>query len=346
MTRLIANKYALTGLLLFTFLLSAAPSRAFPFINLAPGDMLPPVTIKNLQSGEARALNSLHGRPFILVFWGADITEKEQRSIALMRELKNLAPFFAERRIPVLFINVPGDAPEKVRAVSQALGAETPVYLDQGRAATGVMGLYVMPTVLLADQAGRAVFSMGYSHDLAEILAGEVEVLLGEKTAAQVEAERHPVMHERSAAEKTARRYIAAGLLQENRQQDTGAIRAFEHALEADPNSSTANIELGCLYLERNEVAQAKIFLTRGLSLAPESLRAQLCQAKLLAAEGLLENALKLVANLSQKHPDNHAVLATVAALREQNRDFEAAAKTYHDAYLLLKRRGTEGFTE
>ena len=345
MTRLIA-KYSLAGLLFLAFSLPATSSRAFPFLNLAPGDELPPVTIKNLHTGEALAVKNLRGRPALLIFWGADITEKEQRSITLMRELENLAPFFKERRIPVLFINVQGDTPEKIRAVTQAVGAESPIYLDQERVATGAMGLYVMPSVVLADQKGRAVFSMGYSHALAEILKGEVEILLGEKTAAQVEAERHPIEHERSAREKTARCYIAAGLLQQNRQQVEGAIRAFRQALAADPDSGTANIELGCLYLEQHNVAQAKVFLTRGLDLVPQSTRARLCQAKLLATEGLLEAALKLVTDLNQKHPENHAVMATMADLLEQNRNPEAAAKAYHDAYLLLKRRAAEDLAE
>lgn len=345
MTRLIA-KYSLAGLLFLAFSLPATSSRAFPFLNLAPGDELPPVTIKNLHGGEALALKNLRGRPSLLVFWGADITEKEERSITLMRELENLAPFFRERRIPVFFINAQGDTPEKIRAVTLAVGAENPVYLDQERVATGAMGLYVMPSVLLADQKGRAVFSMGYSRDLAEILKGEVEILLGEKTAAQVETDRHPIEHERSAREKTARRYIAAGLLQRDRQQLEGAIRAFRQAVEADPDSQTANIELGCLYLEQRNVAQAKVFLTRGLDLAPQSIRAQLCQAKLLASEGLPEKALKLATDLNRKHPENPDVMATMADLLEQNRDPEAAAKTYHDAYLLLKRRAAEGVAE
>lgn len=345
MPRLIA-RYSLASLLFLAFALPATTSRAFPFLRLAPGDELPPATITNLRDREALALKSLRGRPSLLVFWGADVTEKEERSITLLRELENLAPFFKERRIPVFFINAQGDAPEKIRAVALAVGAESRVYLDQERAATGAMGLYVMPSVLLVDQKGRAVFSMGYSHALAEILTGEVEILLGEKTAAQVEAERHPIEHETSAGEKTARRYVVSGLLQRDRQQIEGAVRAFRQALEADPDSWTANIELGCLSLEQHDVAQAKLFLARGLALAPWSLRAQLCQAKLLAAEGSSEEALKLATELNREHPENPDLMATMADLLEQNHNPEAAAKTYHDAYLLLKRRATKGSTE
>jgi len=345
MTNLIA-KYLLTCLLFFAFSLPATSSRAFPFLSLAPGDELPPITIKNLHTGETVAVKNFRGHPAILIFWGADITEKQQRTIALMQELENLAPFFKERRIPVLFINVQGDTPEIIRSVTQAVGTENQIYLDQERVATGAMGLYVMPSVVLADQKGRAVFSMGYSHALTEILKGEVEILLGEKTTAQVEAERHPIEHERSAKEKTAQRYIAAGLLQQNRQQIEWAIRSFQQALASDPDSDIANIELGCLYLEQHNVAQAKVFLTRGLNLAPQSLHAQLCQAKLLGAEGRLEAALKLATDLNQKHPDNHAIMATIAALHEQNHNPEAAAKAYHDAYLLLKRRTAQDLAE
>lgn len=345
MTNLIA-KYLLACLLFFAFSLPATSSRAFPFLSLAPGDELPPITIKNLHTGEAVAVKNFRGHPAILIFWGADITEKQQRTITLMQEMENLAPFFKERRIPVLFINVQGDAPEIIRTVTQAVGEESQIYLDQERVATGAMGLYVMPAVVLADQKGRAVFSMGYSHALTEILKGEVEILLGEKTTAQVEAERHPIEHERSAKEKTAQRYIAAGLLQQNRQQIEWAIRSFQQALASDPDSGIANIELGCLYLEQHDVAQAKVFLTRGLNLTPQSLHAQLCQAKLLGAEGRLEAALKLATDLNQKHPDNHAIMATIAALHEQNRNTEAAAKAYHDAYLLLKRRTAQDLAE
>ena len=171
----------------FVFLAVLTPGlcQAFPFLHLVPGEPLPPLNLKNLQTGKFLHLEKT-GKPVIIVFWGTDIKEKEQHSKDILQEISKQAAFFDDRRVTIVPVHVPVGAAEEVAAIRQSAGPGLPLYFDPNRQAYDQLGLYVVPSVLLLDQQGRVVFGMGHSRTLVDRLKGEVEILLGEKTRPQV----------------------------------------------------------------------------------------------------------------------------------------------------------------
>jgi len=98
---------------------------------------------------------------------------------------------------------------------------------------------------------------MGYSRDLPKRLKGEMEIMLGEKTRAQIEEELHPKMVEKSAEEKGARSHFNLGKTMIERGQPESAMREFNKAVELEPLMGKALIHLGCLQLDGGKLAEA-----------------------------------------------------------------------------------------
>ena len=54
---------------------------SFPFRVVAEGDTVPPLTFNALSDGSPLTVESLRGNPAAIIFWGADIDTKKERSI-------------------------------------------------------------------------------------------------------------------------------------------------------------------------------------------------------------------------------------------------------------------------
>ena len=328
---------AICTVLLMAF--SALPCIAFPFRDLNPGETLPSFNLQNFKTGDSFSSRQLKGKPRVIVFWGADLPLKQQRSTAILKELTDQIAFFDQHQTQIISINIQGDQPEKITAISLDIGGGIPIYLDHNKEAYKILGIYVMPTVLLIDQAGKAVFGMGYSRNTIAQLKEEVSILLGEKTRNQLKAEKNTLkITELTPEEKKAKFHLEAGFVMEKRMYPESAIREFLTALELTPDSAVANIELGCLHIEINQPGKAEKYLAKGIPIKPDSLRGKICQAQLLAAQGFLPNALLAAQRLATTHADNHTIMALLGNMLQKDNKLKEAAAAYNKAYLLLKK--------
>jgi len=226
-----------------------------------------------------------------------------------------------------------------IEEVSSQLEGSMGVYVDPEQTLYGKLGIYVMPAFLLVSGDGQVAAGMGYSHDLGERLQGEVEVLLGEKSRAQVEAELQPVVVEKSVEEKNAMRHRNMGFVMAQRGMPDAAIREFEAAVKLVPEDGDSLVELGCLYLEQGQSEKAGQSLGKGLGLEPGSLRGQICQARLKAGRGAVDEAvadLEALLLRNFRDPTLHYVLGT---LFEKQGKIDKAAAEYRKGYELLERK-------
>lgn len=317
--------------------LFASPCLAFPFRDLQPGETMPSFKLQEFKTGESLSSGQLKGNPMAIIFWGADLPLKEQRSTAILKEVKEQLDFFKQHQTRVIAINIQGDQPEKIMAVSLAIDDLIPIYLDDNREAYNSLGVYVMPTVLLIDRTGKAIFGMGYSRNTVSKLKEEVEILFGEKTRSQLAEEEEALkMTELTPEEKKAKYHMEAGFIMEKRRDTEAAIRQFITALQFTPDSPVVNIELGCLHLEINQHAKAKEYIEKAMAINPESLRGKLCQTQLLADQGQLTEALAAAQILSKTHINNHQTMAMLGNMLQKNDKFQDAAAAYEKAYQLL----------
>ncbi|MBU0673832.1 MAG: tetratricopeptide repeat protein [Proteobacteria bacterium] len=322
------------------FLAGIGEANSFPFRSVHPGDSLPSVTIKNLKDQQNVALDSFQGKPLIAVFFGADIATKKERSIETLKVIHELEEHLAEKGVTTLVVDVQEeDTPDIINDVISQSGLGLPVYSDVDRQAYGGLGIFVMPSILLVGADGKITSGMGYSSDLHKRLKGEIEILLGEKTQAQVEEELRPQMVEKSKEEKGANRHFHLGKTMLERGQPESAIREFVKALEYEPEMGPAHVYLGCLLLDAGKLDEAKAELEKGMDLEPDMPAGLMCQARLKAAQGNLDEAiddLNFMMLRNSRHSELHYYLGVM--LEEKN-DITGAAKEYRKAYELLEKK-------
>lgn len=313
-------------LLVLFFNINTLLAIAFPFREFAEGDPVPDVTLKSFQAGQpAITFSGLKGKPFIAVFWGADLPEKVEHSAKVLEELESLAPFLKKRNVQRLSVNVQNDSAAAINEVLTKSKSTMEVYQDDNQKAYATLGIFVMPTVLLVDKDGKVAAGMGYSRDLVDRLKGSVEIMLGEKTAAQVAAELRPEMKVVSDKEKTSRRHFDFGMVMMARGQLDAAIREFGKAVEVDPAMSEAHLQLGCLYLGNNDLVQAEKYINKALETDPESVHGKVCRGELLRLKGELDTAAKELQAVIASHPEKYdAYYYLGRVLEDQKKDREA----------------------
>ena len=328
------------GVLSFIFFFyGIGEANSFPFRSVDIGDSLPEVTIKDLKSQQDVSLSQFQGRPLIVVFFGADIPTKKKRSIKALKVVNKLGSYAKSKGVEILVINAQGDSADVINEVVSKSGLSEKIYADVDRQAYGGLGIFVMPAILLVSKDSKVAAGMGYSRDLPKRLKGEIGVMLGEKTRAQVEEELRPEIVKKSAEEKGAKRHFHLGMTMIERGQPDSAIREFKKAISIEPDMAMAYVQLGCLQLDGGAVAKAKAFLTKGMSLDPGLADGQICQARLKAVEGALDEAIDDINFMMLRNSRNHKLHFVLGTMLEKKEDMSGALKSYRKAYELLEKK-------
>lgn len=317
---------------------------AFPFRQFDVGDPVPDVTLKPMEAGKsAVTFSGLKGKPFIAVFWGADLPEKIERSAKTLAEIETLALFLKERNVQRFSVNVQNDEAATINEVASKSNSTIDIYLDENKKAYATLGIFVMPTVLLVDKNGNVAAGMGYSRDLIDRLKGSVEIMLGEKTAEQVAAELRPEMKEASAEAKASRRHYDFGVVMMKRGQVDAAIREFAKAVEVDPAMSDAHVQISCLYLGKNELENAEKAINKALEVDPESVKGKICRGELLRLKGQLDEAAKQLQTIVDAHPDSYPAYYNLGRVLEDQKKDKESMEIYKKAYKAIQKHSVKG---
>lgn len=339
------TNFSLQAVLVFLFLsfgtlITAGAAESFPFRAISPGDRMPDVKILNAETGKETALRPNQNRQLLVVFWGADLPTKKDRSIKTLSEVQGLTAFLAEKKVDLLIVNVQGDSRDTINDIIASSGTKEPVYLDPDQKAYGALGIFVMPSLLLIDKNGTVVTGLGYSKEMKQRLQGEIEILLGEKTRAQVEGELHAPMADKSQEEKDAARHLNLGRSMLEKGQLETARDEFQRAITSNPKLAEAYVELGCVCVELGKNQEGQVALDKALDLLPGgSLPAEICMAQIKAASGAVDEAMEDLQPLifrNGRDPRLHYVLGTFYARKENH---SQAAKEFRKAYELLSKK-------
>ena len=340
-----ASKINITSLILGVtlsfafFFYSIGEANSFPFRSVNVGDRLPPINVKDLRSQQDVSLSQFQGKPMLIVFFGADIPTKKKRSIKALKVVQKLLPFANEKGIATLVVNVQDDSAEVINEVISGAGLTAKVYADRDRQAYSGLGIFVMPSIMLVAADGSVAAGMGYSRDLPKRLKGEIEIMLGDKTRAQVEEELRPEMVVKSAAEKGAKRHFHLGMTMIERGQPEVAMRELKKAIAIESGMGKAYTNLGCLQLDGGKIAEAKASLAKGLELEPDSAVGQICAARIMALEGNLDDAIDDINFLMLRNARNDTLHYVLGTMLEEKADVPGAMKEYRKAYELLEKK-------
>ncbi|MGQ0812130.1 MAG: tetratricopeptide repeat protein [Nitrospiraceae bacterium] len=108
-----------------------------------------------------------------------------------------------------------------------------------------------------------------------------------------------------------AEEYGKVGMWQE-------AVGVLEDGLNVYPGFITAMVALGCAYQQVGARPKAKAMLEAAVKLSPENLRAHRTLAKIYAADGATEPALRSCAIILAVNPHNEEALSLQASLKGQ----------------------------
>ena len=331
--------WLLVSLHFISFVISER-GEAFPFQNFKVGAAVPAATFFQYNAAYKTSFSDYQGQPLVVLFWGADIPEKKQRSVKILAQLEDLKPFLKARHVALLSVNIQGDDPLTIRQALQESGSTELVFTDPDKTAYANLGIYVMPAILLLDNNGRVAAGFGYSRDLLAKLKGETEILLNEKTRLQVQQELQPSMPVEQPEKLKANTHFNAGLHLLKRGFSQKAKREFDKAIHLDPQLAEGHIELGCLYLESGNSKEAEQSLQIGLRIQPDSLHGRICRAQLNALQTeKISNAINDMEKLAASYSSDPEPIYTLGTLHEKQQRYDTAIRYYRKAYKMLQNR-------
>jgi peroxiredoxin len=257
-------------LLIFFLGFSSSSSSAFAFRTLEIGKKVPEIHLKDID-GKEFLLSSIKAKKTVILFWGADTTVKEKRSLGVMGRIENLYRRFKEEGLDFVSVISDLDAKEKVKILRQKASWSHHVLIDEKREVYGTWGVYIIPTVGILDEEGRLLKAIPFTHSLEEDVEGGVLVALGKKTAEELEKERHPKEilppeNKRKAQShfSLGKNHLDKGLLEKAREE-------FSKAVQFDPDYGDAHIGLGMILLREKKPREAIPLFEKGNGISPFS---------------------------------------------------------------------------
>ncbi len=258
-------------------------------MGLKPGDPAPDFQIRTID-GKEITLSNLKEKIVILTFW----KRGQDYSVKTLADLERIYQEYRDRGVTVLAFNGDKASEPEIRSIGTAQNLSYLLASDPEFEVYGRFGVMVLPTTLLIGPEGELTYYRSiHSRDFYQQFRGQVRLLLGEVTQAQLEAELNPQkMQERSKARTKATRYLNLGrMLMELNYKDKAHVE-LEKAAHADPSFPDPHLLLARLYLEDREVSKAGAELKQALRLNPGSKEGKLHQG--LNYAGQVEDGLAI----------------------------------------------------
>ncbi len=177
---------------------------AFPFLYIKENTPLPRLRFQEFTFGTMQDFGPSLKRPLVLVFWGADLDSKRERSIKVLGDIQKARSFYQKRNIGLAAVFVQPDQVSHINDIIDQANIDFQVYVDIEKQSFEKIGVYVMPSILIVSEDGMIRKGLGYTYNLDEIIPGEIEIMLHEKNRAEVNSEINPVMVETPANQRRA----------------------------------------------------------------------------------------------------------------------------------------------
>jgi tetratricopeptide (TPR) repeat protein len=307
-----------------------ASSSAFAFRTLEPGKKVPEIKLKDTVGAEF-TLSSVTAKACVILFWGTDTEIKEKRSISLINRMEKLSTNLRSEGLQfVSIISDPGSA-QKVKALREQHAWSHRILLDENRQVYGAYGVYILPTIGILDAEQKLVKALPYTHTLESDAESETLVIMGKKSAEELEQERRPA---EAAPEnsKKARAHVnlAKSLLEKGRKD--GAKEEYLKALQLDPGYPDACVGLGMIHLNEKNVKEAMPLLEKGVTLDPTLTQGQIGLALALESAGEHSKAIDKLEGLLRASQNTPQIRYHLGRLYEQGGQKERALAEYRKA--------------
>jgi peroxiredoxin/Tfp pilus assembly protein PilF len=301
--------------------------------NVSPGEEAPDFTLQDTHGTEL-SLASTKGRIVALVFWRAG----QERSMEALTVLQSIYTEFKQQDIMVLALSSDEGGPELISKTKQSKQLTFPMLYDKGKKAYGDYGVFAVPTTFIIDKEGGVnYYYPGYRDDFPRQIHGRIEVLLGQKTLEELEAELKPIEKAQlSESEKKAARYLQAG----NRLLEKGMVRPamtqYQKAVQEKPDLFEPHLHLGNIYLTQEKIEEAAAEFKQAMELKPRSAEAYAGLGDALFLQGQLEEAVKMLQASLKLNPKLAKAHYVLGEIYEQQKRIDDALREYKTALKIL----------
>jgi Tfp pilus assembly protein PilF len=330
--------------LIVLFALLGSSSPAFPLRTLELGGDVPAFTLPSLDGGDVDVLGG-QGQITVILFWSSDGEGKLARGVELLKTLQGIKDSYGDQGVVVNSVNIDKNNRGLIREIIKRDSITLPVILDEKEALAGAYGLFIMPTVIIVDREGKLDFALGYTRNITEQVAGRVEVMLGLKTAEDLESELNPeeVVEIDSDVKKAQVRLNLGRKFIERRLGDL-AGKEFEEAIKLDPANAEAHAELGRFYIGQRQYDKALPELEKAIELQSDLVLARLALGILHGRQKQYDKAIPELEGVLTLEPAHARAYCELGAAFEGKGDVDMALKNYRKSLSLLfeKQAATE----
>jgi len=313
----------------------ASPSLGWASRNIQPGDTAPELRLPDA-SGNEIALADFRGKPVLVTFWAERNAVMKEHSWEVLAACEQVGRQFTDHELRVIAVRFPPHDGGDHEALTKQHQLTMPMLVAPDETLYSEYGLFILPTVMLVDREFKVREFVGYTQKMTAKLTGAVELMLGLKTAAEIEAELHPQRLVVAEKTKTAARHFHLGRRFLDKGRFDEAQEELEKALAADPDYVDALFAQAELYLLQGKAEDALKVSDRGLDLEPDHRSGILINARALAAVGETEEALEILAEFRGKDRQHAEALVAIANIHRRAGDPEKAVEAFAEAVEIL----------
>jgi tetratricopeptide (TPR) repeat protein len=298
------------------------------------GDKMPEFSATTLD-GQVFTHKHSQNKALMVVF----LSPKQKRSARAAADVEKIVRQLetnAERLETVIAVNDPNgvDFQSKQNGPTKNIH----ILLDSEYKLWGKFGIIAIPTVVISDTNDKVIYvKAGYGYDFVPVVGAYVSQALGlaQKEAPEDAGRVKTVANDTIAARLTRHLQMAKMLEQKGRLES--AIAEIQKAIELDPGSAEAALELGELFCRAGR-GKAALDITESVSIT-----SRLDKARLLLISGWakrqmgeLDTAEKLLLEATTLDPKSARALFELGKVYQATQQIDKAMKSYHKALTVI----------
>jgi tetratricopeptide (TPR) repeat protein len=257
-------RHAAAGLVSAATVALVAPAVSPAFRNVSIGDSIENRTLPTIEGRKERLLGSAKANVFVFFRAGHD------HSVEALRQIADVERELAGKSVRWVGIVSSSDARDEVLAIVRSTRVRMPVLVDQDDSLYGELGVYLHPSIGIADARHRlAAYQPFRKVNLRDLIQARVQLVLGEITEAQLaQVIEPPAAPVASGGRARARVKLARMLLSAGKVDD--AIASLRSGLALEPDLAEAHAALAEALARKGSCAEAESEQKTALRLAPE----------------------------------------------------------------------------
>jgi tetratricopeptide (TPR) repeat protein len=265
-------------------------------------------------------------------------TSSDEPTIRLARAWLAVAQGHADKAIAALQNEGKSSWAKHFETVQRAFMADVSKKKEMAAQAYGAIYDKKAPNTRIAEAFARHLGYWGNGAQAQALLqeGNASDTPLGKMLMAELKAGKKPKLMVSNAEEGLAESFLGIGqVLAANNGVDAAQIY-FRLALFLLPESDIAKLELAELYGNVEQYAKAITVIDKIRDASPFYINAQIRKGLYLNALQKPDEAVVLLAALSEKQPSNQQILQTLAGIESARKKFDAAIPYYNRAIGLL----------